>query len=69
MKKAHPKNERIKRKYLQWLETAKGMTPATADQVAAAISAFEKSTNWKNSYTTSLPPRRMKPRSRSVIAP
>jgi integrase len=48
MKKAHPKNERIKRKYLQWLETAKGMTPATADQVAAAISAFEKSTNGKD---------------------
>ncbi|KCZ92201.1 site-specific integrase [Hyphomonas johnsonii] len=48
MKKAHPKNERIKRKYLQWLETAKGMTPATADQVAGAISAFEKSTNGKD---------------------
>lgn len=48
MKKAHPKNERIKRKYLQWLETAKGMTPGTADQVAAAIAAFEKSTGWKD---------------------
>lgn len=48
MKKAQAKNARIKRKYLQWLETAKGMTPATADQVAAAISAFEKSTNGKD---------------------
>jgi len=48
MRKAHPKNERIKRKYLQWLEAAKGMAPDTADQVAAAISAFEKSTGWKD---------------------
>lgn len=48
MRKAHAKNERIKRKYLQWLETAKGMTPDTADQVAAAISAFEKSTGFKD---------------------
>ncbi len=48
MKKAHAKNARIKRKYLQWLETAKGMTSATADQVAAAISAFEKSTKGKD---------------------
>ncbi|HBX94082.1 MAG TPA: recombinase XerC, partial [Hyphomonas sp.] len=48
MKKAQAKNARIKRKYLQWLETAKGVTPATADQVAAVISAFEKSTNGKD---------------------
>ena len=48
MRKSHPKNERIKRKYLQWLETAKGMTPDTADQVAAAIAAFEKSTGYKD---------------------
>ena len=48
MKKEHPKNVRIVRKYLQWLETAKGMSPDTVDQVAAAISAFEKSTGGKD---------------------
>lgn len=48
MKNANPKNVRIVRKYLQWLEAAKGMTPDTTDQVAAAIAAFEKSTGGKD---------------------
>ena len=48
MAKPHPKNERIKRKYLQWLEVAKGASVSTADQAAAAIAAFEKSTGGKD---------------------
>lgn len=48
MPKAQSKNERIKRKYLQWQETAKGASVKTTDQIAAAISAFEKSTGGKD---------------------
>ena len=48
MSKSNPKNERIKRKYLQWQETAKGASVKTTDQIAAAISAFEKSTGGKD---------------------
>lgn len=48
MAKAHPKNERAKRRYFQWLETAKGASEATIDQAAAAIAAFERSTGGKD---------------------
>ena len=48
MSKSNPKNERIKRKYLQWQETAKGASVKTTDQIAAAISTFEKSTSGKD---------------------
>ncbi|MEO0452406.1 MAG: tyrosine-type recombinase/integrase [Pseudomonadota bacterium] len=48
MPKSNPKNERIKRKYLKWQETAKGMSVKTTDQTAAAISAFEKSTGGRD---------------------
>ncbi|MEM9670365.1 MAG: tyrosine-type recombinase/integrase [Pseudomonadota bacterium] len=48
MAKAHPKNERIERRYLQWQETAKGASVKTTDQIAAAIAAFEKSTGGKD---------------------
>lgn len=48
MSKSNPKNERIKRKYLQWQETAKGASVKTTDQIAAAISTFEKSTGGKD---------------------
>lgn len=48
MVKAHPRNERIKRKHLQWLETAKGASTKTTDQVAAALALFEKSTGGKD---------------------
>ncbi len=48
MVKAHPKNERIKRKHLQWLSAAKGATETTIDQAAAAIALFEKSTRGKD---------------------
>jgi integrase len=48
MRKHHAKNERIKRRYLTYLEEAKRMAPSTVDQVAAAISLFEASTRYKD---------------------
>jgi integrase len=48
MRKHHPKNERIKRKYLAFLEGPKGMVPTSVDQAAAAIAAFEASTRWRD---------------------
>lgn len=48
MRKHHPKNERIKRRYFTYLEEAKRMAPSTVDQVAAAISLFEASTRYKD---------------------
>ena len=48
MRKHHPKNERIKRRYLAWLEEAKRLSPHSVDQAAAAIAAFEASTNYKD---------------------
>ena len=48
MTKHHPKNERMKRKYFIWLEDAKQLDPKSVDQIAAAISLFEKSTGYKD---------------------
>lgn len=48
MRKHHPKNERIKRRYLAYLEEAKRLSPATVDQTAAAIAEFEASTRWRD---------------------
>lgn len=48
MRKHHPKNERIKRRYLAYLEEAKRMSEKTTDQVAAAIAMFELSTGYKD---------------------
>ncbi len=48
MRKRHPKNERIKRAYLAYLEEAKRNSTKTTDQVAAAIALFEQSTKWKD---------------------
>ena len=48
MRKHHPKNERIKRQYLIWLQEAKRLDPHSIDQIAAAISLFEASTNYKD---------------------
>ncbi len=48
MRKHHPKNERIKRQYLAYLEEAKRMSDKTTDQVAAAIALFERSTGYKD---------------------
>lgn len=47
MRRHHPRNERIKRAYLTYLEEAKRCSVKTTDQVAAAIAQFEESTNWK----------------------
>lgn len=48
MRKHNPKNERIKRRYLAYLQDAKRLAPASADQAAAAIALFEASTRWKD---------------------
>ena len=48
MGRHHPKNERIKRQYLGYLEEAKRMSPKSADQVAAAIAVFEVSTGYRD---------------------
>jgi site-specific recombinase XerD len=48
MRKHHPKNERIKREYLVWLEEAKRMNSSSVDQVAAAIAQFEESTGHRD---------------------
>jgi integrase/recombinase XerD len=41
MRKHHPANERIKRKYLTYLREARGHSEDTIDAVAAALSQFE----------------------------
>jgi integrase len=48
MRRHHAKNERAKRRYLAYLQDAKRVSPATADQAAAAIALFEASTKWKD---------------------
>lgn len=48
MRKHHPKNERIKRHYLAYLEEARRMSEKTADQLAAAIALFEASSGYKD---------------------
>jgi integrase len=48
MRRHHPQNERIKREYFNYLEQAKRMSRNSVDQVAAAISQFEQSTNFKD---------------------
>ena len=48
MRRHHPKNERIKRRYLAYLEDAKRQVPKSADQAAAAIALFEVSTGYRD---------------------
>lgn len=48
MRSHHPKNERIKRRYLAFLEGPKRLSVSSADQVAAAIAQFEVSTGYKD---------------------
>lgn len=48
MKRHNPDNERIKRKYLQFLREAKRQSEATLDEVAKAIARFEEDTNWRD---------------------
>ncbi len=48
MRRHHPKNERIKRRYRHWLQDAHRKAETTIDQAMAAISLFEESTGYKD---------------------
>lgn len=48
MRKHHPENERIKRRYLTFLREAKRLSESSIDQAAAALSAFENSTGHRD---------------------
>jgi len=48
MRKHNPENERIKRRYLQFLREAKRLDPKTIDKVAAAINRFEDSNKFRS---------------------
>lgn len=48
MKKHHPENERMKRKYFTFLKEAKRQDEASVDAAAKAISRFEEYTAWKD---------------------
>ena len=47
MSRHNPKNERIKRRYTQYLTNARGFTEASVDKALAAIARFEGSTRWR----------------------
>src|SRR6478609_2048937 len=46
MRKYNASNERIKRKYYDWLKEANGRNEATVDQAAAAIDQYETYSNF-----------------------
>lgn len=48
MKKHHPKNERIKRRYFDYLKEAKRMDVSSVDLVAASIAAFEEWSRYRD---------------------
>ncbi|MDH3282915.1 MAG: site-specific integrase [Gammaproteobacteria bacterium] len=48
MRKHHPENERVKRRYLQFLREAKRLSEPTVDHAAAAVAAFEESTGYRD---------------------
>lgn len=48
MKKHHPKNERIKRRYFDYLKEAKRMDISTVDLVAATIAGFERWSGYRD---------------------
>ncbi|MDR3449586.1 MAG: tyrosine-type recombinase/integrase [Alphaproteobacteria bacterium] len=48
MRKRHPKNVRIKRQYLIYLEDAKRLSPTSVDQIAAAIDLFDTANGFKD---------------------
>lgn len=48
MRRHHPKNVRIKRQYLIYLEEAKRLSPISADQIAAAIDQFDAVNGFKD---------------------
>ena len=47
MRTHNAKNERIKRRYTQYLKEARGQTDTSIDKALSAIAAFERSTRWK----------------------
>jgi len=48
MRKHHPENERIKRRYFIYLREAKRLSEHSVDQAAAAIAAFESATSHRD---------------------
>ncbi|MGM5057771.1 tyrosine-type recombinase/integrase [Rhizobium sp. 814_E9_N1_1] len=48
MKKHHPKNERIKRHYFDYLKEAKRIDVSSVDLVAATIAGFEQWSNYRD---------------------
>lgn len=48
MRKHHPKNERIKRRYFEYLKEAKRMDVSSVDMAAAAIAGFEQWSNYRD---------------------
>lgn len=48
MRKHHPDNERVKRRYFVFLKEAKRQNEASVDAVAKAISRFEAYTKWRD---------------------
>tara|TARA_R110002020_G_scaffold37828_3_gene113978 strand:- start:8239 stop:9345 length:1107 start_codon:yes stop_codon:yes gene_type:complete len=48
MKKHHPKNERIKRRYIDYLKEAKRMDSSSVDMAAAAMASFEHWSNYRD---------------------
>ena len=54
MRKHHPDNERIKRKYLVFQKEARQQSEATIDSIAKSLSRFEEYTKWKDFRAISL---------------
>jgi integrase len=48
MRKRHPKNVRVKRQYLIYLEDAKRLSATSVDQIAAAIDLFDAANGFKD---------------------
>ncbi len=48
MRKHHPDNERVKRKYFVFLREAKRQDKSSVDAVAEAISRFEQNIKWRD---------------------
>jgi integrase/recombinase XerD len=48
MRKHHPENERVKRKYFTFLKEAKRQDDSSVDAAAKSISRFEEYTSWKD---------------------
>ena len=48
MRKRNAKNERVKRRYIEWLEEAKSLSEHSTDPVLASILAFEQSTDYRD---------------------